>query len=93
MFYSSDDSGEVEQVIEPVAGRVVIFSSGPENPHRVERVTSGTRLVLAFWFTCDKEREFQIFLDGKAHIAFSNQIKRRLSDRERQSKQQSKKEL
>ena len=32
-----------EQRVEPRAGRVVIFSSGHENPHKVERVLSGQR--------------------------------------------------
>ena len=60
--------------IEPRAGRVVIFSSGHENPHKVERVLSGQRFVLAFWFTCDKRRAFQVFLDGAAHSAFSEEF-------------------
>ena len=65
-FYDTEDTR-----VEPKAGRVVIFSSGHENPHKVERVLSGQRLVLAFWFTCDESRAFQIFLDGAAHTAFS----------------------
>jgi hypothetical protein len=63
-----------EQRVEPRAGRVAIFSSGHENPHKVERVTSGYRYVLAFWFTCDEKRAFQIFLDGSAHTAFSEEF-------------------
>lgn len=66
-------------------GRVVMFSSGPENAHRVERVTAGERFVLAFWFTCDPAREFEIFLDGAAHLEFSGKIKGQL---ERQGQQQ-----
>eukprot|EP00602_Paraphysomonas_sp_CaronLab_P009781 CAMPEP_0185026834 /NCGR_PEP_ID=MMETSP1103-20130426/11351_1 /TAXON_ID=36769 /ORGANISM="Paraphysomonas bandaiensis, Strain Caron Lab Isolate" /LENGTH=265 /DNA_ID=CAMNT_0027560553 /DNA_START=73 /DNA_END=870 /DNA_ORIENTATION=+ len=81
---------EPEQIIEPVAGRTVIFSSGPENPHRVERLLAGQRLVLAFWFTCDQSREFQIFLDGKAHTVFSKKIKQQL---ERQNRKQQSAEL
>ena len=38
-----------EQIIEPRKGRVVIFTSGKENTHYVERVTSGQRFVLSFW--------------------------------------------
>lgn len=64
----------MEVVLEPRAGRAVIFTSGPENPHLVERVTSGSRLVLSFWFTCDAARQFEIFLDGKAHTAFSRKM-------------------
>jgi hypothetical protein len=72
---------EEEQRVEPRAGRMVIFTSGHENPHKVERLLSGQRFVLAFWFTCDEKRAFQIFLDGAAHTSFSqgfaNDLKKR----------------
>ena len=85
-FYGQDDnSDEPSEIVEPVPGRVVMFSSGAENAHRVERVTAGERFVLAFWFTCDPSREFEIFLDGAAHLEFSGKIKGQL---ERQSQQQ-----
>ena len=48
------------------AGQLVMFTSGDENPHRFTRVTSGTRYVLAFWFTCDERADFGSFLDGSA---------------------------
>mmetsp|Transcript_46723 Transcript_46723/g.105607 ORF Transcript_46723/g.105607 Transcript_46723/m.105607 type:complete len:304 (+) Transcript_46723:147-1058(+) len=60
--------------IEPRAGRAVVFGSGPENPHRVTRVTKGTRFVLSFWFTCDARREMKSFLDGKMHVRFGENI-------------------
>jgi predicted 2-oxoglutarate/Fe(II)-dependent dioxygenase YbiX len=68
-----------EQIVEPRAGRVVTFTSGWENPHFVEKVTSGERLVLSFWFTCDRDKQFEIFLDGKAHIAFGKRLKESLA--------------
>lgn len=46
-----------------------------ENTHLVEQVLSGERFVLSFWFTCNKAREFQIFLDGQAHVTFSKKFK------------------
>ena len=67
---SSADDETVEQIVHPLMGRTVTFTSGPENPHRVERVTSGQRFVLAFWFTRDPRKKFDIFLDGKAHKSF-----------------------
>ena len=73
LFYDAESSA-VEQVVEPRPGRVLIFTSGLENPHKVERVTSGQRLVLAFWFTCDPAKQFEIFLDGQAHTAFSQKV-------------------
>jgi hypothetical protein len=85
-FYGSDEKTR-EQIIEPrpgmrlarhvvstqkfCSGRVLLFTSGPENPHSVSRVISGSRFVLSFWFTCDAAREFQPFLDGEAHTSFS----------------------
>ena len=56
--------------ISPSAGRLVSFTAGMENTHRVQRVTGGTRYVLSFWFTCDVERSFDTFLDGQAHRYF-----------------------
>lgn len=76
-----------EQIIEPRAGRIVMFSSGHENPHRVERLLSGQRFVLAFWFTCDLDREFEIFLDGNAHIEFSRSVKSRLEQQQQKHSQ------
>jgi hypothetical protein len=72
---------DVELAIEPRAGRVVIFSAGMENTHHVERVLSGQRFVLSFWFTCNRNREFPIFLDGEAHTTFSQKIRDSVSGR------------
>lgn len=66
---------EIELQIEPRAGRVVIFTAGHENTHYVQQVTSGQRYVLSFWFTCDAHKEFEIFLDGKAHISFTRKFR------------------
>ena len=43
------DDGET---VLPRRGRLVAFSSGPENGHRVARVERGARTALALWFTC-----------------------------------------
>jgi hypothetical protein len=61
---------EDEHVVEPRAGRLLIFTAGAENLHQVRRVATGTRYVFSMWFTCDARREFTTFLDGKAHDAF-----------------------
>jgi predicted RNase H-like nuclease len=66
---------DIELTVEPRAGRVAIFTAGHENTHFVERVQSGQRFVLSFWFTCDARREFEIFLDGKAHTTFSHKVR------------------
>lgn len=57
-------------MVHPRAGRMLAFTSGTENTHRVSLVTSGTRYVIAMWFTCDKRREFSAFLDGRPHDRF-----------------------
>lgn len=79
---------EEEQRVEPRAGRMVIFTSGHENPHKVERLMSGKRFVLAFWFTCDERRAFQIFLDGAAHNSFSQEFASDLKKRTGSAKPQ-----
>eukprot|EP00929_Paragymnodinium_shiwhaense_P100919 TRINITY_DN63618_c0_g1_i1.p1 TRINITY_DN63618_c0_g1~~TRINITY_DN63618_c0_g1_i1.p1 ORF type:complete len:463 (-),score=59.94 TRINITY_DN63618_c0_g1_i1:239-1627(-) len=38
-------------IVEPRRGRLLTFTSGLENLHQVQRVTGGTRFVLAMWFT------------------------------------------
>ncbi|CAE8629078.1 unnamed protein product [Polarella glacialis] len=43
-----------DQLVDPVAGRLVFFSSGLENLHRVRPMTRGQRYVLAMWFTCSE---------------------------------------
>lgn len=65
-----DDAADLIGTVEPRRGRFAYFSSGRENPHRVERVTAGTRFVMSMWFTCDERREFKTFLDGKVHRRF-----------------------
>eukprot|EP00501_MAST-03F_sp_TOSAG23-6_P002385 GSMAST32.ASY1.ANO1.2491.1 assembled CDS len=49
---------KVNHIVVPTPGRLVTFTSGLENLHRVREVTRGTRFVLAMWFTCDKSREY-----------------------------------
>ncbi len=51
----------------PKAGRVVLFSAGQENLHRVARVRAGSRLTLSLWFTLNPKYEFEYFLDGQPH--------------------------
>lgn len=38
-------------MVEPRGGRLLLFTSGYEHLHRVGTVTSGSRFVLASWFT------------------------------------------
>lgn len=52
-------------VVAPRRGKLMLFSSGPEHPHRVTRVTSGTRLALTIAFTCDDAAAIEDFL-GRA---------------------------
>eukprot|EP00730_Choanoeca_flexa_P009953 TRINITY_DN14518_c0_g1_i1.p1 TRINITY_DN14518_c0_g1~~TRINITY_DN14518_c0_g1_i1.p1 ORF type:complete len:334 (+),score=76.28 TRINITY_DN14518_c0_g1_i1:236-1237(+) len=41
--------------VEPIKGRLSCFTSGAENSHHVEQVTSGTRFALTYGFTCAAE--------------------------------------
>lgn len=43
---------DADRVVQPLAGRLVAFSSGLENLHRVMPMTGGKRYVLSMWFTC-----------------------------------------
>ena len=51
--------------VTPSRGKLVLFSSGSEHPHRVTRVTRGTRLALTIAFTCDGAAAIHDFL-GRA---------------------------
>lgn len=84
LFFYGKDEVTVEQIVEPRRGRVAIFTSGPENPHNVEKLTSGNRYTLSFWFTCDAKREFEIFLDGNAHQTFGKKFVENLQRRHRE---------
>lgn len=68
------DSGAPQEAtqhtVEPMGGRLVVFTSGTENLHQVKKVKSGTRYVMSMWFTCNAARKFSDFLDGKVHSSF-----------------------
>lgn len=48
------DTRPLNHTMEPRSGRVLMFTSGKENPHHVEKVMSGTRYAITIPFTCDK---------------------------------------
>ena len=50
---------DANRVVEPRRGRLITFTSGPENLHRVRRVDRGTRYVLAMWFTCSERHQYR----------------------------------
>ena len=49
---------DADRIVEPRAGRLLYFTSGPENLHQVQEVRTGTRYVLAMWFTCSREHKY-----------------------------------
>ena len=53
--FAFNDS-DCDRLVEPIAGRLLTFSSGFENPHQVRRVHWGNRIVLSVWFACDEVR-------------------------------------
>lgn len=40
--------------VEPKMGRLSAFTSGADNLHHIEQVTSGVRYAITISFTCDK---------------------------------------
>jgi len=55
-----------ELLVSPIKGRLLAFSAGRENPHRVKRVLTGSRYVLSFWFTCEPKKAFAPHFDKRA---------------------------
>lgn len=47
------DKDNVNSTVEPRKARVSMFTSGAENLHFVEKVTSGVRYAITVSFTCD----------------------------------------
>ncbi|XP_019647021.1 PREDICTED: prolyl 3-hydroxylase 3-like [Branchiostoma belcheri] len=59
-FFFSDRNLTAEATVQPRCGRLVAFSSGPENPHGVQAVLQGRRCALAMWYTLDKQHDERI---------------------------------
>ena len=55
--YNGNESG---LTIEPRPGLLSIFTSGKENPHRVEQVREGVRYALTIGFTCNPNKRIRI---------------------------------
>ena len=66
---------EFDEAVAPKAGRLITFTAGNENPHKLNIVRGGTRFVLSFWFTCDREMQFENFLDGDVHRSYKTEKK------------------
>ncbi|XP_041473402.1 2-oxoglutarate and iron-dependent oxygenase domain-containing protein 3-like isoform X1 [Lytechinus variegatus] len=50
---------KANSTVEPKLGRLSFFTSGSENTHFVEKVSSGTRYAITVSFTCDKKHAIQ----------------------------------
>ena len=70
---SMDHGHAVNSTVMPKKGRLIIFTAGSENLHRLTKVETGTRTVLSLWFTCDESKQFDLFLDGRAHKTYKQQ--------------------
>jgi hypothetical protein len=55
IFESSSIGGD--EFVEPKSGRIGVFTSGAENPHRVEQVLSGERFAFTLGFTCNPDQK------------------------------------
>jgi|EP01046_Picozoa_sp_COSAG06_P002308 hypothetical protein len=73
-FLDTDEAtgSVVANVVHPRAGRLATFTSGDENLHHARKVETGVRFVMSMWFTCDPDKEFVSFLDGKVHNTFTS---------------------
>jgi len=61
IFEATPNKKDTEvMAVEPKAGRVVLFSSDAENPHKVLNVSQGVRMALTAAFTCSKEQASSI---------------------------------
>ncbi|KAF7386953.1 hypothetical protein HZH66_011405 [Vespula vulgaris] len=50
------NKNNVNSTVEPRKGRVLMFTSGSENLHAVEKIRSGTRYALTISFTCNMNK-------------------------------------
>ena len=51
------DVDGADRLVVPTAGRLLAFTSGVENVHRVCEVTGGERVAVAMWFTLSRAHE------------------------------------
>ncbi|KAK3863986.1 hypothetical protein Pcinc_030285 [Petrolisthes cinctipes] len=57
-IFTHDQSGmSYESAVNPECGRLVGFSSGPDNPHGVLPVLEGSRCAIGMWFTHDRRHK------------------------------------
>ncbi|CAH1958959.1 unnamed protein product [Acanthoscelides obtectus] len=56
VFMDKIEKSSKNITVEPRKGRVLIFTSGAENCHHVERVTNGERYAMTVPFTCDSSK-------------------------------------
>ncbi|CAG9862187.1 unnamed protein product [Phyllotreta striolata] len=59
VFMDDIDAPSKNVTVEPKKGRVLMFTSGYENPHFVERVQEGSRFAITVSFTCDATKAIQ----------------------------------
>ena len=53
---NGDGEGPMLRFVKPKAGRLLMFTSGEENVHHVNEVTSGVRYAITIAFTCDSTK-------------------------------------
>lgn len=69
-FQFVDEGKEVEVVdVKPKAGRLLLFTSGTENVHKITPVTKGVRHALTIAFTCDPSKRVNGFLEQASLLA------------------------
>ncbi|KAI6655483.1 2-oxoglutarate and iron-dependent oxygenase domain-containing protein 3-like [Oopsacas minuta] len=59
-FTYVDNGKESGMTIQPRPGLLSIFTSGNENPHKVEKIRDGVRYALTIGFTCDPNKRINL---------------------------------
>lgn len=54
IFIDGKDKNRTTSALEPKKGRTLLFTSGSENLHNVEKIVKGVRLAMTVSFTCNK---------------------------------------
>merc|ERR1712048_436436 len=66
---------DADRMVRPLAGRMIAFSSGMENLHRVQPMVKGSRYVLSMWFTCsEKHAHAKLGLTKKAGVRIRDEM-------------------
>lgn len=88
LFFTDMDAATVTAQVRPQCGRLVVFSSGGENPHGVRAVTRGQRCAIALWFTLSPEYSEQERTEADEYLKQMEQSAAKTSQVEENSRRE-----